>query len=511
MMMKSRVHSYISTSLVLLLVSLLCFSVFPFSSSEAGDGVDSNTITSGTATSSSTGTATDVVVSNEDGSQTTTTTTPVTTTTTTTTVAQTAISNVNLNPSFTGGTSTNWTLVACGGNGCAFDTNVGFKTSYGLGKITQALDSDDLLDADISSIEAGQGMTFSFGADVDNRRNNSYGTGTFSGQRPDTWTIKMEIFNSGGSSLGATTMTDNEAVQQVQTGTLHIAAGNVIDNALITMSGVDAGYWAGWYGPRFDDVFTTYLYNEISTEISESITYTELMATVSCEILDTCVDDVVDDIIANTVDVEEEFQDDPLAEPSMDVDGTDTVEPSDMGDDMEMVEVDLAPPPEIEPPTMDAPEPEISSEAEAEVEVEIEAEINNEMEATAPAEEVEVEVEVAETTEADTDTDEGEDESAEVKQKQKQKAANKIVKKMGDKGRYDGGNQLKTLVVMNVLGDSKRFFATTVVLKDAQARKLFTLARIPDAVISDNNYNQYFMFGGSSMAHDALVDSQYKG
>jgi archaellum component FlaD/FlaE len=195
----------------------------------------------------------------------------------------------------------------------------------------------------------------------------------------------------------------------------------------------------------------------------------------------------------------------------MDVDGTDTVEPQDMGDDMEMVEVDLAPPPEIEPPTMDAPEPEISAEAEAEVEVEIEAEINDEMEAAAPAEEVEVEVEVAETTEADTDTDEGEDESAEVKQKQKQKAANKIVKKMGDKGRYDGGNQLKTLVVMAVLGDSKRFFATTVVLKDAQARNLFTLARIPDAVISDNNYNQYFMFGGSSMTHDALVDSQYKG
>jgi len=423
-------------------------------------------------------------------------------------VTQTAISNVNLNPSFTGGTSTDWTLVACGGNGCAFDASVGFKTSYGLGKITQTLYSDDLLDSDISSIETDQGITFSFGANVDNRRNNSYGTGTFSGQRPDTWTIKLEIFNSSGSSLGATTMTDNEAVQQVQTGTLHIGAGNVIDNALFTMSGVDAGYWAGWYGPRFDDVFTTYLYNEISTEISESTTYTELMATVSCDILDTCVDDVVDDIIANTVDVEDEFQDDPLAEPSMDVDGTDTVEPQDMGDDMEMVEVDLAPPPEIEPPTMDAPEPEISSEAEAEVEVEIEAEINDEMEATTPAEEVEVEVEVAETTEADTD--EGEDESAEVKQKQKQKAANKIVKKMGDRGKYDGGNQLKTIVVMNVLGNSKRFFATTVALKDEHARRLFTLTRIPDAVISDNNYNQYFMFGGSSVAHEALVDSQYK-
>ena len=34
----------------------------------------------------------------------------------------------------------------------------------------------------------------------------------------------------------------------------------------------------------------------------------------------------------------------------------------------------------------------------------------------------------------------------------KQKVANKIVKNMGDKGKYDSTNQLKTLVVMQVLG-----------------------------------------------------------
>jgi len=221
------------------------------------------------------------------------------------------------------------------------------------------------------------------------------------------------------------------------------------------------------------------------------------MTTVSCDILDTCVDDVVDDIITNTMDVEPPS--DTLAEPSIDVDVTDTVEPSDMGTDMEMAEVDLIPPPEIEPPTMDAPQPEISAEVEAEVEVEIEAEISNEMEATAPTEEVEI-------AEADV-----EDEPAEVKQKQKQKAANKIVKKMGDKGRYDGGNQLKTLVVMNVLGNSAQFFDMTVVLKDTQAGKLFTATRVPDSVLPANNYSQYFLFGVGDVAHDALVDSQYKG
>jgi hypothetical protein len=207
------------------------------------------------------------------------------------------------------------------------------------------------------------------------------------------------------------------------------------------------------------------------------------------------------------MDTDVEPPDDPLAEPSMDVDVTDTVEPSDMETDMEMADVDLTPPPEIEPPTMDTPEPEISAEAEAEVEIEIEAEISNEMEAAAPTEEVEVEVEVAE---ADVE-DDVEDEPAEAKQKQKQKAANKIVKKMGDKGRYAGGNQLKTLVVMNVLGNSKRFFAMTVALKDTQAGKMFTATRVPDAVLPADHYSQYFLFGVGDAAHDALVDSQYAG
>jgi hypothetical protein len=162
---------------------------------------------------------------------------------------------------------------------------------------------------------------------------------------------------------------------------------------------------------------------------------------------------------------------------------------------------------DIQPNDMEMPAPEISVEVEMEVEVEIETEISNEMEVTAPMEEVEVET--METAEADVD--DVEDEPAEVKKKkQKQKAANKIVKKMGDKGRYDGGNQLKTLVVMSVLGNSKRFFAMSVALKDTQAGRMFTAARVPDSVLPANNYSQYFLFGGSSVAHDALVDSQYK-
>tara|TARA_R100000005_G_scaffold65222_1_gene34033 strand:- start:358 stop:930 length:573 start_codon:yes stop_codon:yes gene_type:complete len=94
-----------------------------------------------------------------------------------------------------------------------------------------------------------------------------------------------------------------------------------------------------------------------------------------------------------------------------------------------------------------------------------------------------------------------------VVQSAKQKVANKIVKNMGDKGRYDETNQLKTLVVMQVLGNTKTFFDTQKTLQDTE--NFFDLTTMPDGVISDSNFAQYILFGGSDAAHSALVDSQY--
>ena len=78
---------------------------------------------------------------------------------------------------------------------------------------------------------------------------------------------------------------------------------------------------------------------------------------------------------------------------------------------------------------------------------------------------------------------------------------------MGDKGRYDETNQLKTLVVMQVLGNTKTFFDTQKTLQDTE--NFFDTTTVPDGVISDSNYAQYILFGGSDAAHSALVDSQY--
>jgi hypothetical protein len=94
------------------------------------------------------------------------------------------------------------------------------------------------------------------------------------------------------------------------------------------------------------------------------------------------------------------------------------------------------------------------------------------------------------------------------RQKAKEKAAKKIVKKMGDKGKYETGNQLKTLVVMQVLGNTKEFFSGATVLPDATT--FYQPTTLPDANIPSNNAAQYLLFGGSSQGHNDLVNMQYK-
>ena len=96
---------------------------------------------------------------------------------------------------------------------------------------------------------------------------------------------------------------------------------------------------------------------------------------------------------------------------------------------------------------------------------------------------------------------------AQQKQDQKQKAGSKIVKNMGDKGRYDSNNQLKTLLVMQVLGNTKTFFNDQKILQDTQG--FFSDLAVPDNSISDNNYASFIMFGGSNVKMDALVNMQY--
>ena len=161
--------------------------------------------------------------------------------------------------------------------------------------------------------------------------------------------------------------------------------------------------------------------------------------------------------------------------------------------------VDEEPKEEVAPdPETKEPEPEPQKE-ESETEEEPETEV-------AAKEEPKEEKQKAAKKEEDK-KEEPKQTKAQQKQDQKQKAGSKIVKNMGDKGRYDSTNQLKTLLVMQVLGNSKTFFDDQKFIQDTPG--FFSDLIVPDTQISDNNFASFIMFGGSNVKMDALVDSQY--
>ena len=256
--------------------------------------------------------------------------------------------------------------------------------------------------------------------------------------------------------------------------------------------GIDAGYHSGYHGPQFSDPYLT-THWEITHILNEEI----LNLLEHSDILDTNDFDTVDVVVES---------------PQGEIIDTMTIE---VEQNMEMaMEIDT----EIDIPVIEVEElPEISMEIEEMSNVE-ESSMERETEQTGSGQEEstgdEGANEVGVNTEAQQDDEQDGGESGtsgskreRVVQSAKQKVASKIVKNMGDKGRYDETNQLKTLVVMQVLGNTKTFFDTQKILQDTE--NFFDLTTIPDNTISDSNYAQYIMFGGSDAAHNALVDSQY--
>jgi len=213
-------------------------------------------------------------------------------------------------------------------------------------------------------------------------------------------------------------------------------------------------------------------------------------------------------------------------EMSMEMDLEMEMEMPDMEMEMDMPEIEMA---EMD---MEMPEPEMEVEAEptTEPEPEMEEPINEPETEAEPeptdeptdepkeevAEEPEAEESAPEATEDESEDDveevedKGEDEEKPVKkpESKKEKAAKKIVKKMGDKGRYDSQNQLKTLIVMQVLGNTKTFFDTQQQLNDRAG--FFSDESLPDAFISDNNIASYFLFAGSDGLMNEMVMQQWQ-
>ena len=305
-------------------------------------------------------------------------------------------------------------------------------------------------------------------------------------------------------------------------------------------------------GPLFDDITINVLYNVISTIVQQSITTVEMWVAYGGS-TETEVIDIVENIIDHNDFNEQpggEIEIEPIQEPDSDV----SYEMVEMEMEMEMpvmeieipememempememasveteiemememempepeVEVETQPEPEPEPEINEPepePEPEVSEPEQEEVQDEPTEEDTKETEPTAKEEpeQEESSPEVAKDEDSEEDMEETEDKDQdEVKKEESKKevAAKKILKKMGDKGRYDSANQLKTLIVMQVLGNSKSFFEGQQSLNDIQG--FFTDNAIPDAELTTNNIAQYFLFGGSDVLMDEMIMQQWQ-
>jgi len=292
-------------------------------------------------------------------------------------------------------------------------------------------------------------------------------------------------------------------------------------------------------GPLFDDVSINVLYNVINTIVNETITTVEMWVSMGGSI-DTEVIDIVENIFEHNDIVVDGPGDDMYFEPEfeepnmemsyetvememeMDFDFEIDFEMPDVNmDEMEVAVMDIEMEMEMEMPEMEMSEPEMEPEPMNEPEMEPESKPEMEEVKDEPieepteepqedvAEEPENEESISETKADEEPEDKGEAEEKPIKkQEQKEKAAKKIVKKMGDKGRYDSTNQTKTLIVMQVLGDTKTFFDTQQQLEDRVG--FFTDMIIPDTKIEDNNMAGYFLFVGSDGLMNQIEESQWQ-
>jgi len=562
--------SWGSESLVLVVsLAFLLALVFPsYSNAQEADGTNCASGVVGLCTpgtfESSTSTSTETTQTDGTGTTTTTTTTTDTTTTTVTNpetgdlLTDQKVQEMGRNNKFGGDMTKDW-----GGQGSAGIRNGTTCGDLGTDKCAEITGGGSFT----STLgQGGVGTTFKQIIDM---THSSIDPSIDRGGQV-AWSIRVEKRDTSDSIHFRIAKTDGTTAVLLGNETLSAAGASAITNTLfqgnfdfsgaittkltIEVSGRDINLAIG---PLFDDVTVNVLYNVVNTIVTETITTIEQF--VALGTFDQETIDVATEIFANNnvVETDTGLSIEPIAEET-----TETSYASVAAEiNTEMVA------PELQAPTIEVsmPEPqtvEVQVEAQT-VETEIQTEMNNDITnddapsgpvaseessseegggsvsdaAGSKPEPAEPEPEPTETAEAEEEPQSKpssvEKEKAsetktkteqpkkvaekktekpktktEKKQEAKQKAASKIVKKMGDKGRYDDSNQVKTLVVMQVLGNTKTFFDNQVQLPDTQ--NFFDGSRVPDGQITDNNTAAYFMIGGSNAKMDALTEMQYR-
>ena len=307
-------------------------------------------------------------------------------------------------------------------------------------------------------------------------------------------------------------------------------------------------------GPLFDDVTVNVFYNVINTIITQHITtleeiyYLNLFDPTEIEFVeevfefnDVVVDDGMidfapiepetEEISYESVELEIDFEMDfniefapppPPMEilPSPDMEMNMPINIETVEAEIELQLEDLPPPPdmvvsveEIPEPEMDMPETEIEEgppniEEVKEIPVEVEETIDEQ-----PTEEETIEPD-SEATEEPVVEVEDSTEQEEVQQEEteepekpvnepsaKEKAATKIVKKIDDKARYDDAAQMKTLIVMQILGNTKTFFDTQSTIQDTNVNEYLNKT-------IDDQYGDLFIAEQGQIMED-IINAQY--
>ena len=347
-----------------------------------------------------------------------------------------------------------------GGQGSASMPSGSYCNELGTDKCAEITDSNLTTfyqQVDISELDINYGGTTEYTIKVDKQDEQDSVYMKVIGRNGNT-----EVFN-GTDVLSASGV--NSGYQQYQ-GNFDFSGK--ITNLIIEVGGRDINLAVG---VLFDDVSINVLYNVIETIITQEITKIETFIALNLDQPELI--DVAEDVFKFN-DVSKQ-------------------------DDFIMFEPIEAEPMEISYETVEA---EIEAPMEEIIEVEMEEVVEEIVEETVE------EVEVAKVDEpVDEPVEETKEEPKEEVKETKQEKANKIVKKMGDKGKYDANNQTKTLIVMQVLADSKSFFEQPQL---PQIQGFFDNRTLPDAEIIDNNILMYNLFMNNDLGHNELVDLQWK-
>ena len=280
--------------------------------------------------------------------------------------------------------------------------------------------------------------------------------------------IYMHVTGTGGGTTvfsGTDILSESGVSSGYQSYSGSFDFSGVLSKVTIEIGGRDINLAVG---PMFDDVSVNVFYNVISTIIEQQITTVEEI--VYLNLTDPTQIDLIEEIIEyNDIKIDDagkvEFI--PIEPPKEEI----TYETVEMEIDVKIEDIE---------PEMESMEEEIKAEIEI-VEEPVEEIVVEAVDEESPVEEVKEETKEEPTT--------------------KEKAATKIVKEIDDKERYDDTAQTKTLIVIQILGDTKTFF-------DAQSTIIDTNINDYLSVTIEDQYGMLFDMAQENTIQE-MINAQY--